>query len=273
MSAFDTTTGRRGITATVIAASIAALVMIPLAAQAASAATPKCFGQKATIVGTRGDDVIKGTPRADVIVARGGNDVISGGGGKDRICGGGGADRIGGGVGADWINGGWGNDTLVGYKGDDKILGMQGHDTLRGSYGNDRLNGGDGTDRCVQNEGTGAIRNCETADLAVAVSGPKNVKGGEVTFTVTVTNHGPDAVVYTLNLAQSSQKATCSAPDWAGDHAGAVLPVGATRDVQVVATCGKDANGAKVILDATVSSLAPDPDDLNNAGQGRTNLR
>lgn len=267
-----TSVRRRGIASIIVAASISALVALPLATEA-SAATPKCFGQRATIVGTNGDDVIKGTPRADVIVARGGNDIISGGGGKDRICGGSGADTIRGGVGADWINGGWGNDTLGGSKGDDKIFGMQGHDKLLGSYGNDRLNGGDGTDGCFQNAGTGAVTRCETADLAVAVSSPRNTKGGEVTFTVSVRNNGPDAVVYTLSLAQSSQKATCASADWVGDHAGVLLGVGAERDMQVVASCTKEAKGAKVMVDATVSSIAPDPDPLNDASQGKTNLK
>lgn len=49
---------------------------------------PTCFGQRATLVGTRGDDVIVGTPRRDVIVARAGNDVARSLAGADVVCGG-----------------------------------------------------------------------------------------------------------------------------------------------------------------------------------------
>src|SRR2546428_237505 len=60
----------------------------------ASAGTPKCHGQTATIVGTSGDDLIKGTSHADVIVGLGGNDVIYGYDGNDVICGGPGDDEL-----------------------------------------------------------------------------------------------------------------------------------------------------------------------------------
>jgi len=49
----------------------------------AVAGIPRCFGERATIVGTARGEVIRGTPRADVIVALGGADVINGRGGND----------------------------------------------------------------------------------------------------------------------------------------------------------------------------------------------
>jgi hypothetical protein len=273
MSSNPITRRRKGLSLILTTATLGALLAVPFATEAASAATPMCFGQKATIVGTNGDDVIKGTPKADVIVAKGGNDVISGGGGKDRICAGSGHDTIGAGVGADWVSGGWGNDTIGGYKGDDKLFGDQGQDKLLGGAGNDGLNGGPGTDRCFQHVGTGAMKQCETADLSVAVSGPKNSRGSEVTFVVTVTNEGPHTVTYSLDLAQSSQKASCAAAEWAGNQAGAALASGASRDLNVVASCAKTAKGAKVTVSAAVSSFAPDPDSLNNAAEHKTNLK
>jgi Ca2+-binding RTX toxin-like protein len=42
----------------------------------AGAAQPKCFGKKATIVGTKGDDDLTGTRGRDVIVSKGGEDEI-----------------------------------------------------------------------------------------------------------------------------------------------------------------------------------------------------
>ncbi len=74
--------------------------------------TPTCFGKKATIVGTPGNDRIPGTSRADVIVGLGGNDRINGLGGNDLICGGDGNDTLIGGTGTDRISGGAGADTV-----------------------------------------------------------------------------------------------------------------------------------------------------------------
>jgi Ca2+-binding RTX toxin-like protein len=71
----------------------------PTADRAGGAA--ECQGEKATIVGTHGDDVLTGTKRRDVIQAGVGNDVIRGRGGNDLICGHKGDDRIFGGEGND----------------------------------------------------------------------------------------------------------------------------------------------------------------------------
>ena len=78
----------------------------------AHAATWRCFGRQATIVGTPRPEVITGTARADVIVGRGGNDRIAGLSGSDRICGGGGNDTIDGGAGDDRLTGDYGFDRL-----------------------------------------------------------------------------------------------------------------------------------------------------------------
>ena len=72
---------------------------------------PSCFGRLATIVGSPGNDKLKGSSSDDVIVGLGGKDKIKGLGGKDRICGG--DDR-------DKINGGEKRDKCDGQKGRDK---------------------------------------------------------------------------------------------------------------------------------------------------------
>lgn len=87
-----------------------------------------CGGRKATIVGTNGNDSLRGTSRADVIDARGGNDTIAGRGGNDVIC------------------GGNGNDTLKGNGGNDKLYGGAGRDALNGGSGRDSCSGGTGRD-------------------------------------------------------------------------------------------------------------------------------
>lgn len=92
-----------------------------------NAPTSTCFGVPATIVGTNGNNRLKGTSRDDVIVGLGGNDIINGKGGNDRICGG---------------------------KGKDVIIGGRGNDFLDGGSGFDILSGGRGTDVCVNGEVT-----------------------------------------------------------------------------------------------------------------------
>src|SRR3954453_11664777 len=99
------------------------------AAQAAVA----CDGHRATLVGTRGDDVLIGTRGDDVIAGLTGSDSIDGRGGNDRIWGGYGADQQGGGPGGDRVFGG---PDRVAF--DDEGSASIG-DTLRGGPGRDRL--------------------------------------------------------------------------------------------------------------------------------------
>jgi Ca2+-binding RTX toxin-like protein len=93
---------------------------------------PPCAGKASTIVGSNGNDTLRGTPAADVISGLGGNDRIKGLAGKDVICGGPGKDR------------------LLGGKGKDKLLGQKGKDTLFGGPGKDKLKGGPGKDVQIQ---------------------------------------------------------------------------------------------------------------------------
>ncbi len=96
--------------------------------------TARCFGARATIVGTDGPDRLNGTPGRDIIAALGGNDVINGRGGNDFLCGG---------------------------KGDDRIRGGTGRDRLDGGSGRDKLDGGGNPDRCIGGSGTDTAGNCE----------------------------------------------------------------------------------------------------------------
>lgn len=72
----------------------------------------RCFGRRATIVGTRHGEKLVGTKRRDVIAALAGNDLVLGRGGNDLICGGRGNDRLRGGRGRDRINGGPGRNRV-----------------------------------------------------------------------------------------------------------------------------------------------------------------
>ena len=98
---------------------------------AEATAAPQCDfvrqrALEATIVGTAGDDVIRGTERNDVIAARGGSS------GHDRICAGKGADRVFGGVGRDALNGGRSADRIYGGEGSDAIDDGPGADVVLG---------------------------------------------------------------------------------------------------------------------------------------------
>jgi Ca2+-binding RTX toxin-like protein len=135
--------------------------------QIASAAVPRCFGKKATIVGTARSDLIKGTARADVIAGLGGSDVVKGLGGGDRICGGNGSDRL---IGGDR------GDVLVGEAGNDTLSGGGGNDALFGGAGNDTFSGGLGFDLATYFLAPSGVQ----ADLTVGTA-----TGGEGTDTLT----------------------------------------------------------------------------------------
>jgi Ca2+-binding RTX toxin-like protein len=133
-----------------------------------------CFGQRATIVGTPGNDIypyegrdLQGTNGPDVIVGLGGIDLIGGEGGNDLICGGAGNDSddydfeglagLHGEEGDDRVSGGPGNDKVSGYSGKDELSGGRGHDKISDGIlyreygsadlgGGDRLYGGAGSD-------------------------------------------------------------------------------------------------------------------------------
>jgi Ca2+-binding RTX toxin-like protein len=87
-----------------------------------------CAGQRATIVGTRGADKLRGTYGDDIIVTGDGDDRVLGSRGGDLVCGGAGADVIRGGRGADTLRGGSGKDGLRGGHGSNECRGGRGSD-------------------------------------------------------------------------------------------------------------------------------------------------
>lgn len=114
-----------------------------------------CNGRVATLVGTKGDDIITGTSGPDVVVSYGGDDLINTFGGKDVICAGAGddtinagadADEIRAGSGADTITGGDGADRIYAGAGDDDVMAGEGADTVYGHAGNDVLDAGPSED-------------------------------------------------------------------------------------------------------------------------------
>ena len=106
-----------------------------------------CGGMPATVVGTQGNNTLRGTGGNDVIVGLGGNDQIEPGSGNDIVCGGSGNDTVEAGSGNDRIFGGTGNDDLSGGSGDDRLEGQAGADRLDGGSDRDTLLGAAGADK------------------------------------------------------------------------------------------------------------------------------
>lgn len=80
----------------VAALNLAGLVLVPAPSEAATT----CAGQKATVVGTPGNDMLRGTAGPDVISGGGGDDTIIGLGGNDVLCGDAGSDTLSGNAGS-----------------------------------------------------------------------------------------------------------------------------------------------------------------------------
>ena len=103
------------------------------------------------LVGTVGDDVLRGTAQPDSLVGKAGDDRLYGFGGGDSIVGGPGSDRSRDGDGDDTITGGEGDDFLFGGAGADVRSGGEGDDLIAESFeldeaDVDRLHGGGGDD-------------------------------------------------------------------------------------------------------------------------------
>lgn len=105
--------------------------------------------------------------------------------------------------------------------------------------------------------------NCEMADLAVDVVSPASAPEGDIVFTVIVTNEGPSAVTYTLDLVQENSELQCDGGE--GSTSEPALAAGQTRSQTYTVTCvieGDDGDG-EVSVEATVTGPS-DPDPGNN---------
>ena len=131
-----------------------------------------------TIVGTDGDDVLRGTPGADVICGLGGDDTIVGLGGDDVIWGGAGDDVMVGRGGDDVIWGGAGDDTISGGDGDDRLFGEAGADVLAGGADSDELWGGPGVDNLHGNTQDDTLHGGGGDDRLVGGGGADTLWGG-----------------------------------------------------------------------------------------------
>ncbi|MGH2755522.1 MAG: calcium-binding protein [Actinomycetota bacterium] len=161
-----------------------------------------CIAEKATIVGTPGDDVLDGTPGHDVIKGLEGHDVITGLGGGDVVCGGGGDDEIDTGDGDDEIWGGPGADSMDAGPGFDTAAyweaaggvtvdlaagtatgegndSLSGFEALGGSRHDDLLRGTDAGDQIEANDGNDQVFGLGGDDILYPGAGDDEIEGGE----------------------------------------------------------------------------------------------
>jgi len=271
----------------VVLATCAALTL----PQVASAAVPKCFGKKATIVGTNKADVLKGTPKADVIVALGGNDTVRGLGGRDFICGGGGNDKLYGGGGSDLLYGDKGNDLLLSQGGMDDLIGAAGDDTLDGTgsafvWADYYLapNGvevnlstgqatGEGTDKLIHISGLfgSAYDDTLTGDAQQNVFAPLagndtiDGGGGPADAVVYWYSNGPVTVDLSAGTATGEGTDTIAGIEWVdGSDYGDTI----TGDANPNRIWGNGGNDTIAALDGDDAVFGGDGDDTIDAGAG-----
>jgi Ca2+-binding RTX toxin-like protein len=130
---------------------------------------------KCTVLGTPGDDRIKGTPRHDIICALGGDDVVRGLKGHDVVDGANGDDQIKGGKKGDVLFGVAGTDSLIGSVGSDKLFGGEDRDVLRAGADNDNISARDG-ERDIVDGGSGK-RNRARTDAKDVVESVQRMMG------------------------------------------------------------------------------------------------
>ncbi len=174
--------------------ALGALVVPLLLADPGHAGSPRCFGEKATIVADSG--YVAGTPGADVIVVSG-NAEVHGMGGDDRICG---SDLVYGGPGNDRIHygglseydlelhGGRGDDRIFltskvfgdinGGPGADRLASRAGEQWINGGPGDDLITGGAGEDRLSGGRGDDVVRGNAGHDKVYGYAGDDRVYGG-----------------------------------------------------------------------------------------------
>jgi Ca2+-binding RTX toxin-like protein len=181
---------------TLLASACLLTVVVPVVGHAA--ASPPCFGMKATIVGTPGNDVIHGTHGPDVIRGLGGNDKIFAGGRSDYICGGRGADRIHGDKASPTNFGHVGNDRMSGGRGHDRLVGEGSGswglgDTFFADPGDDHMTEGP-LDELPNRLPDADFNHVDYSDAPVSISVLVTGGFGEVQNKVAVTGDGSDSI-------------------------------------------------------------------------------
>lgn len=147
------------------------------------------------IIGTPGDDTLRGENGPDLIEGLGGHDEISGAYGDDLAYGGYGDDLVYGGF---LVFGGPDDDALYGGPGDDALYGLSLDDLVYGGSGDDLIRGGlgDGDDALYGGLGSDAVYGDQGDDYLYTAgdANPDLVSGGTGSDLCVV---GPEDLPYT----------------------------------------------------------------------------
>ncbi|MEX0301436.1 MAG: peroxidase family protein [Leisingera sp.] len=166
------------------------------------------------IIGSDGNDDLKGGTLRDFLHGRDGDDVLKGLAACDDLQGGRGNDSLSGNIGADCLSGGAGRDILNGGLDDDFIFGGMHKDKLIGWFGNDTLEGGSGRDYLHGNCGNDSLDGGMHADTLIGGMGDDTLTGGsERDCFVFRTMHKGDNRITDFELGLDRIKVTGSTKD------------------------------------------------------------
>ncbi len=138
------------------------------------------------LVGTSGNDVIRGLAGNDLLFGLAGNDTLDGGDGNDSLDGGDGDDELLAGNGRDILRGGAGNDILFSRTNDmqdgsddgaNQMFGEAGNDVIYGGNGDDTLDGGAGADKLYGHHGNDALDGGDGNDELFGFDGDDTLAG------------------------------------------------------------------------------------------------
>ena len=118
------------------------------------------------VIGTNGDDQLRGSSENNTLTGGAGDDTINGVDGTNLLQGGDDNDSIYGGIGVDTLEGGIGNDVLQGGDNNDILTAGDGDDILEQlqGAGNDTIDAGAGNDTIYSGEGDNRITGGDDSD-------------------------------------------------------------------------------------------------------------
>lgn len=135
-------------------------------------------GDIENVMGSHGDDLLKGSDLGNTINGGDGGDSITGNGGDDSLYGNAGSDLIYGNAGNDSIYGGQGVDSLYGGQGGDQVFGNYGDDYIYGNLADDYVYGGGGNDYMHGGAGNDTLVGGLGLDTLVGGGGNDQLIGG-----------------------------------------------------------------------------------------------
>lgn len=157
-------------------------------------------GVQSEVLGSFGNDTIRGGAQAETLDGGSGVDLLVGGAGDDRLVGGTETDSLRGGAGDDWLTADSGNDQMRGGGDDDSLFGGTGTDTMWGGSGDDILIGSGDNDTLLGGDGDDSLQGGTERDRMVGGAGDDTLAGGtDIDTFVFLRNQGTDIITDFVN--------------------------------------------------------------------------